>query len=80
MVTIAVYEASKDLPAVLRRVAAGEDVLLVEGDVAVARVVGEPRGTHVKRMRPAPGLMEGQIRMSEDFDAPLPDDIRKAFE
>ena len=26
-----------------------------------------------------PGRLEGKIRMSDDFDAPLPVDVRRAF-
>lgn len=26
------------------------------------------------------GLLEGQIRIAEDFDGPLPEDVRKTFE
>ncbi|MFO1075016.1 MAG: hypothetical protein U1E17_20450 [Geminicoccaceae bacterium] len=32
------------------------------------------------RLRRQAGLLKGQIRMSEDFDAPWPVDIRRALE
>ena len=45
-------------------------------------------GRPVARLVPAtvsaaprrPGLMKGRIRVSKDFDAPLPDDVLAAFE
>ncbi|WP_437683311.1 type II toxin-antitoxin system prevent-host-death family antitoxin [Sorangium sp. So ce131] len=32
------------------------------------------------RVAPVAGGLLGQINMKDDFDAPLPDDIRRAFE
>jgi hypothetical protein len=32
------------------------------------------------RRAPVPGALAGKIALKEDFDAPLPDDIRRAFE
>jgi hypothetical protein len=32
-----------------------------------------------KKAQRKPGLMKGQIWMSDDFDAPLPPDLLKAF-
>lgn len=29
---------------------------------------------------PTPGILAGKIRLKDDFDAPLPDDLRQAFE
>jgi antitoxin (DNA-binding transcriptional repressor) of toxin-antitoxin stability system len=60
-------------------VAQGEDILVTDGDHVIARITAPPAPPAPRQVR-QPGLMEGQIRMSEDFDAPLPDDIRKAFE
>ncbi|HRI68662.1 MAG TPA: hypothetical protein PK156_30750 [Polyangium sp.] len=34
---------------------------------------------HIRRL-PVPGVLAGQIILKDDFDAPLPDDIRHAFE
>ncbi|WP_433937178.1 prevent-host-death protein [Sorangium cellulosum] len=32
------------------------------------------------RIAPVAGSLRGQIEVKDDFDAPLPDDIRRAFE
>jgi antitoxin (DNA-binding transcriptional repressor) of toxin-antitoxin stability system len=45
----------------------GTQVILTEGDTPLARMV--PMGKRV------PGLHEGAVRMSEDFDEPLPDEF-----
>jgi len=33
-----------------------------------------------RRKVPTPGILAGKIALKDDFDAPLPDDIRRAFE
>ena len=42
----------------------------------VARLVPATASAAPRR----PGLMKGRIRVSKDFDAPLPDDVLAAFE
>lgn len=80
MVTVTVQEMSNDLQGILRRVEAGEDVLVVdEGKPVVQMTAASPETRH-RRKRAAPGFLKGQVWVSPDFDAPLPDDIRKAFE
>lgn len=46
----------------------GSEVLLTEGDTPLARLVPAAAGS----MR-TPGLHQGAIQMSDDFDEPLPD-------
>jgi hypothetical protein len=40
--------------------------------------LGEER--QPSRRAPVPGALAGKIALKEDFDAPLPDDIRRSFE
>ena len=49
----------------------GEEVLLVDGETPLARIVPAefPQSTRIA------GLHAGQIWASDDFDAPLPDDF-----
>lgn len=63
-------------------------------NTAIAQVNPElsPKlGQHVERVAysheatppikiPTPGILAGKIRLKDDFDAPLPDDLREAFE
>ncbi len=49
----------------------GVEILLVENDAPLARLIPE---TPVMRTR-VPGLNPGAITTSDDFDAPLPDDF-----
>lgn len=71
-----VHEAKTHLSRLLERVAAGEEIVIARAGKPVARLVPvAPR-----RSRRAPGSARGRIVMSADFDAPLPRDLRRAFE
>jgi len=77
MSTISVQEIQQDPLAFLRRVEAGEALLVMRGEQAVAEVRPVP-GPSVE-LRPY-GLCAGQFRLPDDFDKPLPDDVLKEFE
>ena len=61
----------------LRRVNAGEEVVLTEHGRPVARIVRIEEPVRVLRRRG--GQDAGRIRMSDDFDE-LPEDLLDAFE
>jgi prevent-host-death family protein len=63
--TISVYEAKTQLSRLLRRVEAGEEVIIARGGQPVARLVGLGRG---KARRYGAG--EGKIWIADDFNAP----------
>jgi antitoxin (DNA-binding transcriptional repressor) of toxin-antitoxin stability system len=71
MTQISVEEMQRDLSVCLQRVEAGETLLIVRA--------GKPVGAPVKTLRPF-GLCKGEFSVPDDFDAPLPEDILKAFE
>ncbi|MBK5223124.1 MAG: type II toxin-antitoxin system Phd/YefM family antitoxin [Acidimicrobiia bacterium] len=74
MTSVGVHEAKTQLSELLRRVEAGEDVVICRGDVPVARLVpANPRTG--ERL----GLDEGRFVVPDDFDAPLPDELLDAF-
>jgi len=69
------YEAKTRLSALVERAAAGEEIIIAKNGVPKARLVplagaGRPR---------RPGGWEGQVWISDDFDAPLPPEILAAF-
>lgn len=70
-----VHEAKTTLSALLRRVAAGEEITINSGGKPVARLVPVERG-------PARvfGRDRGLFTLPEDFDAPLPDDVLAEFD
>jgi prevent-host-death family protein len=73
MKAVNVHEAKTHLSRLLEQVEAGEEIILARNGKAVARLVP------VKRLARRPGSMKGQIRLSRNFDAPLPKAVKKAF-
>jgi len=67
--SISVEEAAHSLQAIIGNLAPGEEVILTQNQLPVAKIVAEPVQTGV---RPAPGLGKGAILyMAPDFDEPL---------
>ena len=65
---IPIGEAKTRLSELVRRVEAGEEIVLRRGSKRVARLVPEP-GSAIQ----PPGALSGRIRISDDFDEPLPE-------
>jgi antitoxin (DNA-binding transcriptional repressor) of toxin-antitoxin stability system len=57
-------------------VAAGEEITIARAGVPVARLVAVE--AKPKKIRPL-GMDRGRIWIADDFDAPLADDLLKAF-
>lgn len=76
MVKVTVEEMQRDPLHYLRQVEAGETLVIVRLDQAIAEIRPiAPR----RQLRPY-GLGAGEFVVPDDFDAPLPDDIINAFE
>jgi antitoxin (DNA-binding transcriptional repressor) of toxin-antitoxin stability system len=77
MTTISVQEMQRDPLGLLRRVEAGETVLVTRDQRAVAEMKPVP----VRASEPRPfGLCAGEFAIPDDFDQPLPESILKEFE
>jgi prevent-host-death family protein len=76
MTTVNVHEAKTHFSKLLDRVAKGEEVTIAKAGRPVARLV-PVEGSRGRRM---PGSARGQIVIGPDFDDPLPEEIRRAFE
>jgi prevent-host-death family protein len=76
MTTIHIYEAKTQLSKLVEQAAAGEDVIIARGGKPVARLtrLQPPR----RKLRF--GLLKGKVKLSADFDAPLPADVLAQFE
>jgi prevent-host-death family protein len=71
-----IHEAKTHFSRLLQRVAAGEEVTIARAGVPVARLVAvEPKKQKVRPL----GMDRDRIWIADDFDAPLPDDLLKAF-
>ena len=71
-----VHEAKTHLSKLLERMQLGEEVIVARSGKPVARLVAVKESGR----RREPGSARGQIKMAEDFDAPLPEDIQRFFE
>lgn len=70
-----VHDAKTHLSRLLRRVAAGEEIVIARAGVPVARLV-PVAGRPERRF----GIDRGLFEVPEDFDAPLPDAVLRDFE
>jgi antitoxin (DNA-binding transcriptional repressor) of toxin-antitoxin stability system len=76
VVTINIGDVKEHFDEILAKAKAGEDVIIYQEGLPVVRMmaVSTPTGPRV------PGSAKGMITMSDDFDAPLPDEILDEFE
>ncbi len=73
--SVGVHEAKTHLSRLIEEVAAGEEIVITRRGEEVARLVAS-RPAAKRRF----GLDEGRFEIPDDFDDPLPDEIRAAFE
>ena len=77
MVTVNVHEAKTQLSRLLLDAEAGETVVIARAGKPSAQLI--PINGQRKGLKP-PGAMRDQIRISEDFDAPLDSLFEAAIE
>jgi prevent-host-death family protein len=73
--SVGVHEAKTHLSRLLEDVAAGEEVVITRRGEAVASLVPVRRSS--KRRF---GLDRGKLKVPDDFDEPLPEELLDAFE
>jgi prevent-host-death family protein len=71
-----IHEAKTHLSRLLKRVAAGEEIVIAKDGTPVARLVPMIGGGGERLL----GTEKGRISVGADFDAPLPDELLRAFE
>ena len=75
MKQVNIHAAKTQLSRLIDAAAAGEEVIIAKAGKPVARLVPFV----AKQRRRGFGALKGRIHVSKDFDAPLPDDIARAF-
>ena len=75
MIEVNVHEAKTQLSRLLQRVSEGEEIIIANRGIPVARLVPIPQ----KRGRRELGIEHGRVKIAENFDAPLPADILAGF-
>ncbi|CAN5132071.1 type II toxin-antitoxin system prevent-host-death family antitoxin [soil metagenome] len=76
MKQVNIHEAKTQLSRLIDRVSAGTEVVIAKAGKPVARLVPVLE-QHPARVK---GSLKGKLFLSDDFDAPLPDEILAAFE
>jgi prevent-host-death family protein len=76
MTVVNTHEAKTNLSRLLDEVAKGEEIIIARANRPVARLIPYREAAP----RRGPGLLKGKMRVADDFDAPLPDEIVRAFE
>jgi len=74
--TVSLYEAKTNLSALVERAAGGEEIVISKSGRPKARLVPLDDVRPLRR----PGRGRGMWRVGDDFDAPLPEAVRRAFE
>jgi len=77
MTQISLSQIQQDPAAFLQSVASGESIVISQDDKPIAEV--RPIESVEKKKRQF-GLAKGEIFISDDFDAPLPDELLDLFE
>ena len=75
MKTVNIHAAKTHLSRLVEQAAAGEEIVIAKAGKPVARLTPLPLPARPRK----PGSLKGRIRIGEDFDAPLPEELAKAF-
>jgi len=76
MTTVNIHEAKTHFSRLVDRVVQGEEVVIAKAGRPVARLVPLPP----RVPRRTPGSARGLVEIGPEFDAPLPDEVRRGFE
>ena len=76
MKTVNIYEAKTRLSALVEEAISGEDVIIAKAGKALVRLVPVNKGGSKFRF----GFLKGKLKVSDDFDDPLPPEILRDFE
>ena len=74
--TVDIREAKTDFSRLVEQAAAGEEIVIAKAGSPMARLMPLRDGKKPRK----PGCLAGRFHVSDNFDAPLPDDLLDAFE
>jgi len=75
MKVVNLHAAKTHLSRLVDDAAKGEDIVIAKAGRPIVRLVP----VSVRQTPRQSGTMKGKIRIGKDFDAPLPDDLARAF-
>lgn len=76
MRTVNIHAAKTQLSRLVEAAAAGEEIIIAKSGKPMARLGPLVQPQKKRRL----GVLAGKLRVPEDFDAPLPDEVIEAFE
>ena len=76
MALVNIHEAKTHFSKLVDKAMNGEEVIIGKSGKPVVKLVA----IQSKKPKRLPGALKGQIRISDDFDAPMSDDILEEFE
>ena len=77
--TLNLYDAKTNLSALVEEAAAGEEIVIAKNGKPRARLVALVDAKASAGERPL-GVWSGKVWIADDFDAPWPEDVRRALE
>ncbi len=76
MHTVNIHEAKTHFSKLVESAMNGEETIIAKAGTPVAKLVPFNKGKPKRRL----GVLKGKIKIADDFDAPLPNDILESFE
>ena len=73
---VSTHEAKTNLSRLINQVQDGDEIIIARGKKNVAKLIRFDSGKPLR----IPGLLKGKFKVSEDFDAPLPESVLASFE
>ena len=76
MKTVNIHAAKTHLSTLVEEAARGEEIIIAKAGKPMARLAPLKEKTNVRKTL---GIMKGKIKISDDFDAPLPTEVLRGF-
>jgi len=76
MKQINIHQAKTELSKLVERAESGEEIVIARAGKPAAKLVPLTKARGRRRL----GLLDGRFRIPDDFNAPLPDSVIRAFE
>lgn len=76
MSVVNIHEAKTHFSKLIEKVSAGEEVIIAKAGKPVAKLVPITSSGPT----PKPGLLKGKMKIYDNFDDPLPEELLAAFE
>lgn len=76
MHTVNIHEAKTHLSKLLEEVSRGKEVVIAKAGKPMAKLSSITPAKPIRK----PGFLKGKIKIADNFDAPLPDELLDAFE